>query len=104
LPAASIKTDCALLRRRYHGRDQGGTTMRTRALALAAAMTLLLAPAPAPAAQKCPSDATSASIALWPKGSIRTGQSKNGTHPCGRRITCMGGVAIAKGSRSCKWL
>jgi hypothetical protein len=75
-----------------------------RALALAAAMTLLLAPMPAAAAQKCPSSATSASTALWPKGSIRTGQSKTGTHPCGRRITCMGGVSTAKGSRSCRWL
>jgi hypothetical protein len=41
---------------------------------------------------------------VWAKGNIRTGQTVTGKHPCGRRITCTGGVLGSKGSRQCRWL
>jgi hypothetical protein len=55
-------------------------------------------------AQKCPADANAASIAVWPRGAIKTGRSVTGTHPCGRRIACTGGTSNAAGSRQCRWL
>jgi hypothetical protein len=58
----------------------------------------------AAAAQKCPSDANRASQAVWAQGSISTGTTVTGTHPCGRRIQCTGGTRESKASRACRWL
>jgi hypothetical protein len=55
-------------------------------------------------AQACPRDALSASQAVWPAGSIRTGQTVTATHPCGRRLSCTGGVRVETRSRHCRWL
>jgi hypothetical protein len=56
-------------------------------------------------AQKgCPADAAAASVAVWPTGSIRSGMSVTGAHPCGRRITCTGGSRNSPGTRQCRWL
>jgi hypothetical protein len=55
-------------------------------------------------AQSCPKDASSASYAVWPAGSVRDGQTATGTHPCGRRLTCFPGKLGVNGSRKCHWL
>ena len=55
-------------------------------------------------AQKCPADAVEASVAVWPTGSIKSGMTVTGRHPCGRRITCTGGARNAPGTRQCRWL
>ncbi len=54
-------------------------------------------------AKGCPADARSASVALWPGGSIATGKTVTGTHPCGRALTCIGGVPGNFASRRCHW-
>ncbi|HVX99601.1 MAG TPA: hypothetical protein VHA55_07400 [Pseudorhodoplanes sp.] len=51
----------------------------------------------------CPKDPTRASLAVWPPNSIRTGSSVTGVHPCGRAITCTGGVPNEIRTRSCRW-
>jgi hypothetical protein len=68
----------------------------------AAAAAVLLAVATAQA-QNCPADASKASRTLWASGSISTGKSVSGMHPCGRRITCTGGTSSGRGSRNCHW-
>ena len=55
-------------------------------------------------AQQCPPDAVEASVAVWPTGSIKSGMSVTGRHPCGRRITCTGGARNAPGTWQCRWL
>ncbi len=55
-------------------------------------------------ANKCQTDASDASFALWPRGSISTGQTKTGMHPCGKRIKCAGGKQNASGTRTCQWI
>jgi hypothetical protein len=54
--------------------------------------------------KKCQADASDASFALWPRGSISTGQTKTGMHPCGKRIKCAGGKQNASGTRTCQWI
>jgi hypothetical protein len=66
------------------------------------ALTLLAAP-PLAHASDCPADARKASLALWPGGSIPTGKTVTGTHPCGRQLTCTGGVPGNFPSRQCRW-
>ena len=51
----------------------------------------------------CPADPRSASLALWAGGTIRTGRTVTGTHPCGRQLTCIGGVPGNFASRECHW-
>jgi hypothetical protein len=76
-----------------------------RVLAFASILVAGISFAPHPGlAQKCPANANEASSAVWPKGAIRTGKTVTGKHPCGRRITCVGGSQNARGSRSCRWL
>lgn len=68
----------------------------------------LLAPANSLAQSKgsCPKDALPASVAIWPVGSIKTGQLLRGRHPCGRSMECTGGTSATKrgGGRSCRWV
>lgn len=52
----------------------------------------------------CPSDATSASVSLWPMGAVQRNQKVRGTHACGRQIECVGGTSTAARTRSCRWL
>jgi hypothetical protein len=54
-------------------------------------------------AQTCPRSATQASTQIWPLGSIPGGMSVTERHPCGRRITCIGGRQGSIGSRHCSW-
>jgi len=51
----------------------------------------------------CPADARKASLTLWAAGSIPTGHTVSGKHPCGRQLTCTGGVQNNFSSRSCHW-
>jgi hypothetical protein len=67
------------------------------------AATVLLATASAAPAAPCPADARAASLALWPGGSIKTGKTVSGTHPCGRQLTCVGGIPGNFSSRECHW-
>ena len=76
--------------------------MRSFIFLSALAVGLTLAP-PVVQAQTCPRNATRASMQMWPAGSLLPGQSVTGTHPCGRRITCIGGRPNVIGSRSCSW-
>jgi len=76
----------------------------------ALAVLVLAAPAllPAHAQQSqprpvCPANASAAGYDIGPVGSLRTGQAVEGTHPCGRRITCTGGDRV-QGTRACRWL
>lgn len=71
-------------------------------IALAAAIAILAAPS-AVQAKGCPANPRNASLALWPGGSIRTGQTVTGTHPCGRKLTCTGGKPGVFASRQCRW-
>jgi len=71
-------------------------------IGLAIAIAVLAAPCAA-AADNCPPNARKASLALWPGGTIPTGKAVTGTHPCGRRITCTGGVPGNFASRDCRW-
>jgi hypothetical protein len=56
------------------------------------------------AQKSCPADAVEASVGVWPTGSVKSGMSVTGTHPCGRRITCTGGARNTPGTRQCRWL
>jgi hypothetical protein len=78
--------------------------MRSLLFASAVAAGLTLAPSIVQAAQSCPSDVLEAGRAVWPRGSIRSGKSVTGTHPCGRRLMCTGGVGSTSGTRQCRWL
>ena len=69
---------------------------------LAAAFTILAASS-AVQAKGCPANARNASLALWPGGTIPTGQTVTGTHPCGRSLTCTGGSPGNFASRHCHW-
>jgi hypothetical protein len=75
-----------------------------RALTLVSIFIVSFSTAPAHAQKSCPNDATAASTALWGTGTIKTGESVTGTHPCGRRISCIGGTPNAPKSRRCRWL
>ena len=75
--------------------------MRTL-IALTAAAIILAAPS-AVAAKSCPASPRDASLALWPGNSIPTGQTVTGIHPCGRRLTCTGGMHGKFTSRRCHW-
>lgn len=68
------------------------------------------APSIAPDTQKpadrwanCPADVFKAGQDIWPAGSIRTGQRKTAQHPCGRRVTCIGGTLGGGRQRTCNW-
>ena len=71
-------------------------------IALTIAM-ILLATAGAAQAAPCPANARTASLALWPGDSIKTGKTVTGTHPCGRQLTCIGGIPGSFSSRECHW-
>jgi hypothetical protein len=71
-------------------------------LALVALIAILAAPSAA-RAKDCPADPRKASLALWPGGSIATGKTVTGTHPCGRQLTCTGGVSGNFSTRQCRW-
>lgn len=65
---------------------------------------LLLVPATGMAQKRnaCPADATKASSALWPSGSVKRGQTVTGKHPCGRNLECSGGAGKSQ-KRTCRW-
>jgi len=71
-------------------------------IALAAAIAVLAAPALA-AAASCPANALNASTALWPAGSIPTGKTVSAPHPCGKILTCTGGLPRVFTTRQCRW-
>lgn len=71
-------------------------------IALAAAIAIFASPSIA-LAKDCPSNPRNASLALWPGGSIPTGKTVTGTHPCGRQLTCVGGIPGNFLSRECHW-
>ncbi|GGI32892.1 hypothetical protein GCM10010987_71670 [Bradyrhizobium guangdongense] len=56
-------------------------------------------------AKQCPADPFLASKTIWNWGEFRTGEVRTGVHPCGRKMTCIGGKisgnVIIK--RSCHW-
>jgi|GEM_PF-2263182 len=54
-------------------------------------------------AKKCPADPYKASQAVWNWGLIRTGEQATAVHPCGRKITCIGGRFDPAVKRSCHW-
>jgi len=68
-----------------------------------AAMIASLATPSVVAAKDCPADARNASLALWSGGSIPTGKTVTGKHPCGRQLTCTGGIPGDFSSRECHW-
>jgi len=59
---------------------------------------------PLTTAQSCPADASRASYSIWAGGSIRYKQVKSGTHPCGRKMRCVGGSNAQNIPRKCRWL
>jgi hypothetical protein len=69
---------------------------------LVALLTFVAAPSLVQA-KDCPADARNASLALWPGGTIPTAKTVAGTHPCGRKLTCTGGVPGNFSSRQCHW-
>jgi len=54
-------------------------------------------------AANCPANPRNASLSLWPGGTIPTGQTVSGTHACGRKLTCTGGIPGNFTSRQCHW-
>ena len=73
-----------------------------RLTAIAAAIAFLALPGIV-RARDCPVDARNASLVLWPGGAIPTGRTVTGAHPCGRKLTCVGGVPGNFASRQCHW-
>jgi hypothetical protein len=71
-------------------------------IAVTAAIALLAAPS-AVHAKDCPANPRNASLAVWPGGTIPTGRTVTGSHPCGRKLTCTGGVPGNFASRQCHW-
>jgi hypothetical protein len=71
-------------------------------IALAAAIAILAATS-AVQAKSCPANARNASLVLWPGGTIPTGKTVTGTHPCGGKLTCTGGASGNFASRQCHW-
>ncbi len=76
--------------------------MMRNLLTLVALIVLLAVPSAA-GAKECPANPRNASLALWPGGTIPTGQTVAGTHPCGRKLTCTGGTPGNFASRQCHW-
>ena len=54
-------------------------------------------------AGKCPADPFKASKTVWNWGILKTGQQATAMHPCGRKITCIGGSFQPDIKRSCHW-
>ena len=55
-------------------------------------------------AAQCPADAFKASMAVWPFGALGYKETQTKMHPCGRRITCVGGnFHESKILRKCRW-
>jgi len=71
-------------------------------IAFAAAIAALAASSAVRAA-RCPANPHRASLALWPVGTIPTGSTVTGTDPCGRALTCVGGIHGIFASRQCHW-
>jgi len=72
------------------------------AIALAAAAAIF-AVSSAVEAKGRPVNPRNASLALWAGGTIPTGKTVTGTHPCGRQLTCIGGTPGNFSSRECHW-
>lgn len=76
--------------------------MKVLGIAIAVAMATLVGAGPARAA--CPSNATQASLDIWPQNSLIAGETVTGMHTCGRRIRCTAGNTRQMLRRSCRWL
>jgi hypothetical protein len=74
-----------------------------RNLIALAALIAIAAGTSAVQASTCPASPRDASLALWAGNTIPTGQTVSGTHPCGRKLTCTGGVHANFASRECHW-
>jgi hypothetical protein len=68
-----------------------------------AILPIFLLSGPSFAAQNCPATAAKASFELWPAGQLGFGETRTGTHPCGRSLTCIGGNTHRGVQRTCKW-
>ena len=75
--------------------------MRTGALLLIVTASVLFPSAAF--AGKCPADPYKASQAVWNWGILKTGELATAEHPCGRKITCIGGRFQPLVRRSCHW-
>ena len=74
-----------------------------RALPMVSCLAFGIALAPSLAhAQSCPKDASAASYAVWAANTLR--DNVTGTHPCGRRLTCIPGIVSSKPTRRCRWV
>ncbi len=51
----------------------------------------------------CPADAEQAGYSIWGAGTIRAGETKRGTHVCGKQIECIG-ARPGDPKRACRWL
>jgi len=77
--------------------------MMRNLVALTTTIAILASPTFVHAKGGCPADARAASKAVFPPGTLRTGREVTGTHPCGRQITCVGGIPGDLSSRQCHW-
>ncbi|HRD76241.1 MAG TPA: hypothetical protein PK264_09910 [Hyphomicrobiaceae bacterium] len=77
--------------------------MRSVSLAAAGAAlaTLLVSIDAAEAA--CPASAGRASLDIWPRDTLKSGQTVSATHPCGKRLTCTSHGRSGIGARKCSW-
>ena len=76
--------------------------MRAKAFPLMVVASLLAAPSTGYAGN-CPADPFKASKTVWNWGILKTGQQATAVHPCGRKITCIGGSFQPDIKRSCHW-
>jgi len=74
-----------------------------RAALILAAVTITISLGPAMAQGKCPASALTASYKVWAPDTLPTGRTATGTHPCGKSLTCTGGVRGQRASRVCRW-
>jgi hypothetical protein len=58
---------------------------------------------PSFAAPNCPSSALKAGFELWPVGQLPFGETRSGSHPCGKSVTCIGGNPHRGVLRTCEW-
>lgn len=52
---------------------------------------------------KCPGDPLKASFQMWPAGQLGFGETKTGSDPCGKQLTCVGGNTHRGVPRKCEW-
>jgi hypothetical protein len=78
--------------------------MRALLLAVIALFAAGLPPAHAQVVRPaCPVDAEKAGYSIWPAGSLPASAVRQGLHPCGRRLECIG-ARPTDARRTCRWL